>query len=330
MTTSIVGSLIDFQVEELPKWRKNSTQVPSMGEMLKEIVKFQVKWKECKDSFDYGRVRKAYRQCLLHFIYHINVGEGHGCTTMEAIESCLDMLDVTLTSSQLMRPESEQERKTLNIIQGYKFLLNMVEKPHFSAEIEELHGLLSVSLIQDAHKLILKDLPLPKNYTKPGVFSERERCVEYHGEWYSYQNPQNMEESVQTLLDRYNDLMTHCVKEEKNSELRVSNMFKTCSWLLFELLDLHPFSDGNGRLCRLLCSYALSSMTPFPTPMYNVWSESSKDDYLEALVAARKSETRHPTSVAAMMIECNYFGWKKFFDILEGAVDIDCKVKDVD
>ena len=286
MSTSIVASLIDFQVEESPKWRKN-TQVPSVEEMVREIVEFQIKWESHKNFFDNGRVRKAYRECLLHFIYHMNVGKGHGYTSKEAIESCFDILDLILQGS--VQRVSEEERNTLNILVAYKFLLNGVEKPHDSAEIEQLHGLLAVSLIKDAHKLILKDLPLPKNYTKPGVFSESERYVEYQGEWYGYQKPENMEESVQTLLDRYNDLMTHCVKEETNSELRVRNMFKTCSWLLFELLDLHPFSDGNGRLCRLLCSYALSSMTPFPTPMYNVWSESSKDDYLEALVAATKS-----------------------------------------
>jgi hypothetical protein len=55
-------------------------------------------------------------------------------------------------------------------------------------------------------------------------------------------------------------------------------------------------------------------MTPFPTPIYNVWSESKKDDYIEALVDARKSKNRQPTSLTTMIIECNYHGWKRFFE----------------
>ena len=87
--------------------------------------------------------------------------------------------------------------------------------------------------------------------------------------------------------------------------------------MLFELLDLHPFGEGNGRLCRILCSYLLSYFSPLPTPVYNVWTYSTKDDYLEALKRTRKTVERHPTALTTMIIECSYYGWRKFFQRLE-------------
>ncbi|XP_020626593.1 uncharacterized protein LOC110063939 [Orbicella faveolata] len=106
------------------------------------------------------------------------------------------------------------------------------------------------------------------------------------------------------------------------------SLFKTCAWLLFELLDLHPFSDGNGRLCRILCSYSLSKLNPFPTPIYNVWTDSCKHDYIEALVEARRSPCRHPCALTTMMIECSYYGWESFFKVLDEEAKSRTCVKD--
>ena len=81
---------------------------------------------------------------------------------------------------------------------------------------------------------------------------------------------------------------------------------------MFELISGHPFGDGNGRLCRLLASYILCVVTPFPSPIYNIYSKTKTDDYLDALVHARKSDHMHPTHLAALMIESNWYAWKTF------------------
>ena len=169
--------------------------------------------------------------------------------------------------------------------------------------------------------MILEGIELPQNSTKSGEFSKCKRYTTFRGEQYEYGSPEGLEGRVQTLVDRYNDLITYSVKAEDNLEDQIYKMFKTCSWLLSELLDEHPFSDGNGRLCRLLCSNALSFMSPFPTPIYNVWSASRKDDYIQALVDARKTKNGYPRSLTTMIIECNYFGWKKFFEIVDQVDD---------
>ena len=308
MSTSTVASLIAFEAEESPPWRgKTSKPVYSVKEMVQEITKYQIQWQDRKKCVSKQTRKKVDRCFLRKFLYHINIEEGHGCDTMEDVESCLN---IGITPQRDL-PKKEQE--TVNLLEAYYYLLGEVERVDGSDEVNKLHGLLEIGLVKDIHRLILNGIELPKNSTKPGEFSKKDRVTCFRGEIYEYAKPKDLELKVQTLLDRYNDLIAHCVKEEENLEEQIYKMFKTCAFLLFELLDLHPFCDGNGRLCRLLCSYALQSVTPFPTPIYNVWSDSCKDDYIQALVDARKSESRHPTRLTTMIIECNYHGWKEFF-----------------
>jgi hypothetical protein len=303
-------SYIEFEADNFPKWR--TTKVPSVTEIIKRIVEYQNSWKEQKESIKGKTAKKLHDKCLTEFIYRMNIGEEHGCNTEEDVKSCLN---IDPTSDE---PLSKDVQETVNLINAYKYFLNEVKKVGDGDDAKTLHGLLTPDMVMEAHKLILKDIKLPANKTKPGEFSNKTRCTEYKGETYVYRSPVgSMGDEVYRILDQYNILIDDRVKKEENPTDSVYNMFKICGWLLFELLDLHPFSDGNGRLCRLLCSYALSSVTPFPTPIYNVWSESKKEDYVNALVEARKYTNRLPLSLTTMIIDCNYHGWQKFFDILE-------------
>ena len=317
---SAAVSFIDFKAHESPAWRNEDVPIPSVSKMVNAIVEFQSRWEHWKKSVDEKIVDEVLNETLVKFIYCIHNGEEHGCGTKEEIEWCLKQRDTP------ERPLSDQERETINLRNAYTFLLDEVKKVEDSTEVEKVHGLLSLDLVKNAHELILYDIKLSVS-TKAGQLSTNERYTDYKGERYYYQNPEDMGKAFQDLLDNHNDLIKYYVKEEEDPKARVYNMFKICSWLLFEFLDLHPFSDGNGRLCRLLCSYVLSSMTPFPTPVYNVWSTSKKDDYIDALVATRESDTRHPTSLTTMIIECNYLGWKEFFNILEKSVEKDGAVQ---
>ena len=307
---STVASLIDFDAEECPEWRRDSKNAPSVKQMVQKITNYQIRWKKKKKYCSEKTIYEVYQDFKKTFVYHINKEEGHGCKTKEEVGLCMNMV---LTSQQHL---SKEERETINLIKAYEYLLAEVKKAKDDGEEESLNGLLEINLVKEVHKLVLEDIELPENATKPGEFSKNRRFTTFEGEEYEYGSPEGLEGRVLTLIDRYNDLITYSVKEEKNLEDQIYKLFKTCSWMLFNLLNEHPFSDGNGRLCRLLCSYALSFMSPFPTPIYNVWSESNKDDYIQALVHARKSKDKHPRSLTTMIIECNYYGWKKFYEMI--------------
>ena len=74
---------------------------------------------------------------------------------------------------------------------------------------------------------------------------------------------------------------THSINETiENDRLLI---FKSVAMLVFELLDLHPFSDGNGRCVGYyLVMFSRRAHLAFPSPIYN------SDKYMHALIAARK------------------------------------------
>jgi Fic family protein len=54
----------------------------------------------------------------------------------------------------------------------------------------------------------------------------------------------------------------------------------------FNLVSIHPFADGNGRVARLLMNYIQNR---FELPLSNVYKED-KADYYKALTDSRKNE----------------------------------------
>ena len=310
---------IDFDALENPPWRMQEGlpgDVKTVKQMISDIMKFDKRWKEEENKYDQKMVKEVKDKFFLEYITHVNKEEEHGVSTIEETTS---VLRPTPESEQETRTRNKEhlsirERETINFEKAYDYLFLKIKVEEEPSD----YGLLEVSLLQDVHRIILKDLPLPTKATEPGKLSNAKKITEFKGKIYKYPCPEDMTNAVNKLLDKYNYLFDRCTKHGlEEYENYYYNLFRLCAWLLFELLDLHPFSDGNGRLCRILASYVLSVFTPFPTPIYNVWTQSKKDDYRQALVDARESKTRHPCALASMIIECSYHGWKNFFGELD-------------
>lgn len=310
-----VKDLILFDALENPKWRTKDAMCSSalkpdttVEEMISEIMQHHRRWQKAKqeNGYDEKLIEEVYDEFLLDFITHVNREEEHGFSTVEETKS-------VLRSRDLKGVTSIEEIETINLEKAYISLLGKINSEERASD----YGLLEASLLKETHKLLLHDVPLPQDYTKPGNMSDKRRMTEFEGEVYEYQMPEDMENAVSNLLDKYNFLFDSYTKVEMKNIDAYYNFFKICAWLLFELLDLHPFSDGNGRLCRILCSYLLSKFTPFPTPIYNVWTSSSYHDFKKALVDARKSDKRRPCALTTMIIECSCCGWRRFFEELD-------------
>ena len=317
---------IDFHALENPSWRtqegfscQQGDMKKTVKEMISDVMKYHKRWQEEENKYNQEMVKEVKDKFFLEFITHTNKEEEHGVSTIEETTSVLR------PPHGLIRSLSIQERETLNLEKAYAYLLNKIKTEEKPSD----YGLLEVSLLQDTHRIILEDLPLPtKGSSEPGKLSNARRITEFKGEIYEYQYPEDMTNAVNKLLDKYNSLFDRCTKNRLDKYEDYYGLFRLCAWLLFELLDLHPFSDRNGRLCRILGSYSLSYFTPFPTPIYNVWTQSSKDDYKQALVDARKSDARHPCALATMIIECSYHGWKNFFGELDKSRNVEYGIQE--
>lgn len=311
---SDVADVIGFNAAENPPWRRRDKpdpekQVyPTVEGMIADIAQYQNEARKLDE-----KVSKSIEKKFLHkYIFHVNSEGKRGVDTEEETRECIE----TVESTRPGKTCSIKEKETINVFQAYQQLEEILEKEGVQKS-DKLYGLLDIDILKDLHKTILKDIS-SQRLTEPGKCSDMPRCCKYKGEQYDYRNPDNMDHALTVLLDRYNNL-SDWIKYEEHQASRIYKIFKTSSWLLFEFLDLHPFSDGNGRLGRLLCNYSLSVITPFPTPVYNVWNESitCKEDYIDALVSARKQSNMHPEALTTMLIESNWLGWKEFFRQVE-------------
>jgi fido (protein-threonine AMPylation protein) len=299
---STVAGLIDFKPEENPSWRKYIDPAISTWGMIEEIVKIRQTWDSIKENSRDGFVDGIKRRLEAKFFYHCNVEEEHGLQSVDEIEKLLETTEDAVSKGN--ESLSFEEQETVNLRDAYLYLKSESESVDM-----EYRGLLEESMLRQVNKIILRNIPRQKFYTKAGTYSNNPRITQFRGETYYYQQPDDMQEAVCLLMDRYNSLFTQSMNKTDEVE-KLQGIFKSVAWLVFELLDLHPFSDGNGRLCRLLCSYVLSTCTPFPSPIYNMHSDSSQKDFIDALVNATRSESRHPCELTTMIIESNWASWQ--------------------
>ena len=309
----LLKDLLPFQALEAPKWRK--TKALSVKKMIKRIMKYSKEWEERKnDKYESDLIEQVYKDFLVEFIFHVNMEEEKSFSTYEETDEFLKSCHAE--GITLKRSISKSELETLNLRKAYEHLLDKIKREELSSD----YGLLEISLLQDTHRILLQGVRLEDGSTKPGIFSNQKRYTEFEGKTYYYPylpDPGQMENAVIEILGKCNTRFDCCTRDGLKDFEDFYYLFKTCTWLLFELLDLHPFGEGNGRLCRILCSYLLSTFSPFPTPVYNVWTDSTKYDYQKALYDTRNTAERHPTALTTMIIECSYYGWKNFFQRLE-------------
>jgi fido (protein-threonine AMPylation protein) len=103
-----------------------------------------------------------------------------------------------------------------------------------------------------------------------------------------------VEDELPTLCAIVTDFCSRWKNSQPADEVEaVLQIFALATFMQFHFLDLHPFADGNGRMCRYLCKYILESCLPLPFPMYD-----SRDDYLAALRAGDNAVDNGPAVYA--------------------------------
>ena len=240
------------------------------------------------------------------------------------------------------RPIDIKTQETRNLCKAYNHIKGIVEQQktdNQNAPKENSIGLLDVeTCILETHKILMDGLLEPENGSRPGAFSTNRRITGDGFEYPYFPSETLAEAAVQQLVDRHNDTLNKLSRIQDRKE-RVKYLFKCTSLFLNGFLLLHPFPDGNGRLARLLCGYMLlRSLFPFTLPIYNVYSSSTRDDYIQALRQARKLDRlpetisdkkeayraaniaweQKPELLCSMLIESNWCVWGKYREMLQG------------
>lgn len=286
--------------------QKHKSIVP-IDEMLRKIVDKQKRYKELSETAR-GRCRDFATIMAVNFVFQsskakfddIDIHDGTHLVLKKYLECEEDAL-------------SEVNREYINYYRGLQY-------SHYGQPPDEDwsnflgSGLLTVTVVCDVHAILLKGLKLSSD---GGKIRLRDVQTNYNGTIHTYPPPHILENSFDAIIDRHNIHM-ECREKEGISLKQTSYIFKCAAWLLFKLVSLHPFYDGNGRLCRILANHVLSRITPFPVSIYNTNSSTlNRDCYLRAIVHGRENEDEGVAELASMLVESAYLGWNDLFQYLE-------------
>ena len=135
-----------------------------------------------------------------------------------------------------------------------------------------------------------------------------------------YQEPELLDLLLHTVCDLYNSSLEAWPQE---NFLAIPMLYRLASVLFLQFITVYPFSDGNGRLARILASHVLRKVMPFPITFRVDGSSISRKTYLTAIMQARNAaapaflQLAAPTDLAALMIEAGWASWQNCFQNLD-------------
>lgn len=257
-----------------------------------------------KSETIYNRNVKNIHELEINFIKTMGQDENVGLHTEEDIHN----IRILTPKFPLTKPEQE----TYNMFLCWEFFSQIHRDTGKS--------FLTRGLIEQGHEILMKNL-----IKNPGKMSENKRqtqCPILNKNIY-YPDPDFITEQFDTFIDYTNQIYSYlenkilkCGFNEKVIKLAI----KFHAWFFISFIRLHPFSDGNGRLARILYAYLQLSISPVPIGIYNRFSKTSKTDYMKVISEVQLQHETHmcnqhwcfiskPHALSNLILNCLRFTW---------------------
>ncbi len=142
----------------------------------------------------------------------------------------------------------------------------------------------SLSLIQETNRKLMKNTGSKINTALVTVDTSNGEIRNFavlSGSGGDYMNHQKIHRSLDALIKETNDLLKHA-----DNPLKAHNLAYDFH---YNLVSIHPFGDGNGRVARLMMNY-LQWYRNEPATIINY---INKNEYIDALMQTRESQKMH-------------------------------------
>lgn len=251
-----------------PKFSEKEWYVTEPDKLFSELLMFIGSEALLSDSY----VNVFQKRMALSTVLLSNKLEGtmpHGITESETyviLESFYDE-GIPIGQAQPWDVDGKNDQKS-----SRTQLLNHLAAHQFMSQPNILKRDLEVADVLEAHRIMMENST--GMVGKGGEF--RSHNVFAIGHVYPEGDASTLERGCKLILAEY------------NSSVRNGTCFIiSAAKLFYDMITLHPFADGNGRLCRLLVSYALMrGGFPFLVPMSS-HHRKSRNHYMMSILEGR-------------------------------------------
>ena len=156
----------------------------------------------------------------------------------------------------------------------------------YLTEPEMLQRDLTVADVLNVHKIMMENST--GMLGEGGIF--RSHAVYTRDHVYPDGDPVQLERECASILASYNDSIRNGI-----------GFIVSAADLFYRMITLHPFADGNGRLCRLFVSYALMRAGfPFIITLTS-FHRKSRNHYMMAIFEGRRTGKLHQLRIMILM-----------------------------
>lgn len=258
-----------YEFSPAPFWRTRVFPY-STDHLLAEISSTLCRFNQAQDlslMAEYTELNRYMylRECL---VAEKNIGE----------EYSVDMIEHVTSSPDLTKRDHV---KIVNMFSAYRSLeTQRIDMDEFTP-----------SLAKKIHKQVCNGL-----VTNAGEY--RTKSAKPAGEYYWYVEPDDIETKVGALFSSTRLLLASL---GTNYTAPVcAQKIKIVASFLSAFLIIHPFSNGNGRVARLLCSNLLLDVTIVPL---SITEPRLRGVYLDCLRDVQVDSYRQPTLLATLLLE---------------------------
>lgn len=187
-------------------------------------------------KLDDNQLKKINYKFRLEWNYNSNSMEGNTLTIAETRSVMVGNLDVHQKPLHDVLEMKGHDEIVSDILKIGKGELRLSEK-----RIQQIHK----AIIHESDEIRKEQI---------GVWKKQaNEIINYKGEKYGFAAPDEVPEKMHDLLNRTNAALDAVFAKKKNAPHPLDVAFK----FHLEVLDIHPFHDGNGRVARILSNLIL-------------------------------------------------------------------------
>ena len=246
------------------------------------------------------RMSEFKKQKAINLVWMSNKLEGtlpEGATEYETY----DLLQRVLENNDLLNiaQSTDTGRNDSERVSKRQLLQHMRAYHRLCEEAIAKEEPLSEKLILEVHTVLMKGLENDGHPVKAGVY----RKIPVHAGDHCFPSHEVVPTRMPKIVAEYNQRVM----------LPGHDPYQLASWFLLEIISLHPFEDGNGRLCRLLWCYSLMrDGLPFPTTISS-GHEKAYRHYIQALKKCQRSINNEHSHLTSLTVLSVHNGWSNFF-----------------